>query len=148
MLKLQKQLEESNAERQRESEARKQTERDAKLRARIEKAGVSNVEAAFRYLKPDLKIDEDGEYYAEDDRGFVDVADYISTAVKSNPWMQAATGKSGGSPTPERAAPSGGGRHMSRSQVDEAVDKAVEAGEWDKVRDLQAQINSGKIQVN
>lgn len=148
LAKLEKQLNEERQKREQESQARAQAERDSQLRRVIEKAGVRDVEAVFRYVKPDLKVGDDGTYYAETDDGVLDPSDYVSAIVKSNDWMAAPSTKGGGRATPERATPNGGGgQRMTEAAFLEAIEKATTSGDMAKHRALMESFDSGKLVI-
>lgn len=97
---MQRRLEQVERERKDERDAAAQQRRDLTVRQAIERVGAFNTEAAFRQIKPDLKVSDDGNYYAQGPNGeFLSVEEHVRSVISGNRWLQPATGRGGGGGT-------------------------------------------------
>lgn len=118
---LRKAMTKLQEERAAEMEARVVAERDAGLRRAIDQVGVVNAEAVFRFVKPDLKVGDGGEYYATGQNGdYIGLDQFMRETVRANKWMQSASGRGGSGGSGD---PSGGNSGAASMTMDQYKDK-------------------------
>ena len=85
-----------------------EAERNATIRAELQRLGVGKVELAFKAVKDEIGRGEDGRLIAKTDSGEVGLKDYLASFVAANPELLPAriSGGTGMAATPKA---SGGG---------------------------------------
>jgi len=112
---LERRVNELATENERGRAAAEQAERDAVLRAELQRLGVSKVDLAFRAVKDDVQRAEDGRIVARSGDGEVGLREYLSQFVNENPELLPARIAGGsGMETIQRPAISGGGIDLDR----------------------------------
>ncbi len=112
---LERRVNELAAENERSSAAAERAERDAMLRAELQRLGVSKVDLAFRAVKEDFQRTADGRIVARSGDGEVGLRDYLAQFVNDNPELLPARIAGGsGMETIARPAISGGGIDLDR----------------------------------
>ncbi|HTP88515.1 MAG TPA: hypothetical protein VMJ34_16290 [Bryobacteraceae bacterium] len=107
---LERRVNELAAENERSRAAAERAERDAVLRAELQRLGVNKVDLAFRAVKEDIRRAEDGRIVARSDGGEVGLREYLSQFVNENPELLPAriAGGSGMESIPRPAIGAGG----------------------------------------
>jgi len=107
---LERRVNELAAENERSRAAAERAERDAVLRAELQRLGVNKVDLAFRAVKEDIRRGEDGRIVARRDGGEVGLREYLSQFVNENPELLPAriAGGSGMESIPRPAIGAGG----------------------------------------
>lgn len=129
-----------------ERESRAVADRDSALRRAIEGHGVSSVEGVYRYVRGDLSVGENGEYYGKGLSGeYTNLDKYVGDVIRANKWMQGVSGRGGGG---------GVGQGVPQNQSAQTITMAQYT---DKLRELSndqparakflADVMSGKLQV-
>ncbi len=133
-------------ERAAEREARVVAERDAGLRRAIDQVGVVNAEAVFRFVKPDLKVGDGGEYYATGANGdYIGLDQFMRETVRANKWMQSASGRGGSGGSGDSSGEHSGATSMT---IEQYKDKLRASKNDSAARDrLIADAAAGKIKV-
>jgi hypothetical protein len=112
---LEKRVNELATENERSRVVAERAERDATLRAELQRLGVSKVDLAFRALKDDIQRAADGRIVAQSDQGEVGLREYLAQFVNENPELLPARMAGGsGMETIQRPAINGGAIDLER----------------------------------
>ena len=107
---LERRVNELVEENQRSRQQAEEADRNASIRAELQRHGVGKVDLAFRAVKEDVYRTEDGRLVGRGEQGEVALREYVSQFVRDNPEFLPAriTGGSGVSTGQRTAAASGG----------------------------------------
>lgn len=87
-----------------------EAERNASIRAELQRLGVSKVDLAFRAVKDDVVRGEDGRLVARGGQGELGLKDYLTQFVNENPELLPARISGGSGMTPaQKSAPAASG---------------------------------------
>jgi hypothetical protein len=84
---MERRLNELVEENKRARHAAEEADRNAQIRAELQRLGVAKVDLAFRAVKEDIHRSEDGRLLARSDQGELTVRDYLSRFVNENPEL-------------------------------------------------------------
>ncbi len=82
---LERRVNELIQENTRSRQAAEEADRNATIRAELQRLGVTKVDLAFRAVRDDVKRAEDGRLVAAGESGTVNLRDYLSQFVSENP---------------------------------------------------------------
>ncbi|MGH9660805.1 MAG: hypothetical protein ACRD96_19815 [Bryobacteraceae bacterium] len=82
---LERRIDELVAENQKSRAAAAETERQAEIRAELQKLGVTKVDLAFRVVRDDVVRREDGRLVAKGEHGEVGLREYLAGFLSANP---------------------------------------------------------------
>lgn len=86
-----------------------EADRNATIRAELQKLGVAKVDLAYRYVRDDVQRTEDGRLIAHTEQGPVPLKEYLSQFVNDNPELLPARIAGGsGMTSAQKTAPGGG----------------------------------------
>ena len=112
---LERRVNELATENERSRATAERAERDAILRAELQRLGVSKIDLAFRAVKEDIHRTPDGRIVAQSGEAEVGLRDYLAQFVNENPELLPARIAGGsGMETVQRPAISGGGIDLDR----------------------------------
>lgn len=116
-------------ENQRTRQVAEDADRNAAVRAELQRLGVAKVDLAYRVVRDDIQRTEDGRLIAKTDQGPVPLKDYLSQFVSENPELLPARIPGGsGMSSAQRTAPSAGGFDL------EKIRPGMNPEELDRVR--------------
>lgn len=99
VIKLRRELKELRESVERKEKAAAEKERHARLVSALSEAEAVNPEKVARVLSAELKVDENGNWFGEDESGTpLTLGDAIGAFLKANPWAK----------KPVKGAPGGG----------------------------------------
>ncbi len=97
-------------ENQRSRKVADDADRNAAIRAELQRLGVAKVDLAYRVVRDDVHRAEDGRLIAKTDQGPMPLKEYLSQFVNENPELLPARIAGGsGMSSAQKTAPSGGG---------------------------------------
>lgn len=104
---LERRVNELINENARSRQVAEQAERNAAIRAELQRLGVAKVDLAFKAVKDDIRRSDDGRLIAHGERGAMDLREYLTEFVNENPEFLPARnlGGSGMTPNPRSAGP-------------------------------------------
>jgi len=97
---LERRVNELIAENARNKQAAEEAERNAAIRAELQRLGVVKVDLAFKAVKDDIHKSEDGQLVAANEQGTVALREYLTQFVKENPELLPPRNLSGSGATP------------------------------------------------
>jgi hypothetical protein len=107
---LEQRVNELVQENHRSRQAADDADRNAAIRAELQRLGVAKVDLADRVVRDDVHRMEDGRLIAKTDQGPVPLKEYLSQFVNENPELLPARIAGGsGMSSAQKTAPSGGG---------------------------------------
>ncbi len=108
---LERRVNELVEENQRSRQQAEEADRNASIRAELQRLGVAKVDLAFKAIKDDVRRTEDGRLVAHGEQGETNLKDYVAQFVRDNPEFLPAriAGGSGVSTGQRTPAPTGGG---------------------------------------
>ena len=123
------------AENQRARAAAEEAERNAAIRAELQKLGIVKIDLAYKAVKDDIYRSEDGRLLAQ---GGAELRDYLDAVRggESGTAAGAACGRIGGERAGERDGEAGGGLDISR------IRPGMMREEMDRVRQEMARVAS------
>jgi len=87
-----------------------EADRNATIRAELQRLGVAKVDLAYRYVRDDVQRTQDGRLIAQGEQGPMPLREYLSQFVNENPELLPARIAGGsGMASAQKTAPSGGG---------------------------------------
>jgi hypothetical protein len=114
---MERRLNELVEENKRTRKAAEETDRNAQIRAELQRLGVQKVDLAFKAVKDDIHRTEDGRLLARGEQGEVPVRDYLAHFVNENPELLPARivgGSGSGSGSKAQSTAGAGGIDLDR----------------------------------
>jgi len=102
---LERRLNEVIEENSRNRRAADEAQRQAAIRAELQRLGVTKIELAFRAVKDDVQRGEDGSYIARGEQGMVALREYLTQFVNDNPELLPARNLGGSGATAAKTPP-------------------------------------------
>jgi hypothetical protein len=127
---LERRLNELVEENRRSRQQAEEAERNASIRAELQRLGVAKVDLAFKAVREDVLRSEDGRLVAKGAQGEVSLRDYLSQFLNENPEFLPARISGGSGVTTGQKAP---GAHSPVADLDR-IRPGMSAEEAERVR--------------
>ena len=127
---LERRLNELVEENRRSRQQAEEAERNASIRAELQRLGVAKVDLAFKAVREDVLRSEDGRLVAKGAQGEVSLRDYLSQFLNENPEFLPARITGGSGVTTGQKAP---GAHSPVADLDR-IRPGMSAEEAERVR--------------
>lgn len=127
---LERRLNELVEENRRSRQQAEEAERNASIRAELQRLGVAKVDLAFKAVREDVLRSEDGRLVAKGAQGEVSLRDYLSQFLNENPEFLPARITGGSGVTTGQKAP---GAHSPVTDLDR-IRPGMSAEEAERVR--------------
>jgi hypothetical protein len=127
---LERRLNELVEENRRSRQQAEEAERNASIRAELQRLGVAKVDLAFKAVREDVLRSEDGRLVAKGSQGEVSLRDYLSQFLNENPEFLPARISGGSGVTTGQKAP---GAHSPVADLDR-IRPGMSAEEAERVR--------------
>ena len=135
---LERRLNELVEENRRSRQQAEEAERNASIRAELQRLGVAKVDLAFKAVREDVLRSEDGRLVAKTAQGEVSLRDYLSQFLNENPEFLPARIAGGSGVTTGQKAP---GAHSPVADLDR-IRPGMSAEEAERVRQEIVRITS------
>jgi hypothetical protein len=138
---LERRVNELISENARSRQVAEEAERNAAIRAELQRLGVAKVDLAFRAIKEDIRRSEDGHLVAAGEHGPVGLREYLTQFVNDNPEFLPARNLGGSGVT---ASPSSGPAVGPAADIDK-IKPGMTAEELEQIRQEVARIASQSL---
>jgi hypothetical protein len=136
---LEKRVNELVEENRKSRQVADELDRTTTIRSELQRLGVAKVDLAFRAIKDEIRRAEDGRLVAQNERGEVNLRDYLSEFVNDNPELLPARVPGGSGAGPTHWATSG-------SAIDiDKIKPGMSAEDLDRVRQEIARVASQAV---
>lgn len=132
---LERRVNELVEENQRSRQAAEETDRNAQIRAELQRLGVAKVDLAFRIVKDEITRTPDGALVAKSGEGDRGLREHLTAFVQDNPeFLPARIAGGSGTTSPQRAGGGGYGVELER------IHPGMSAEELQRVREQISQV--------
>jgi hypothetical protein len=134
---LERRLTELEGESQKNRKIAEQAQLHSAVRAELQKHGIAKIDLAFKAIKDDIRMTDEGEIAGQHGKNVIPLNEYITQFVQSNPELLPAR-ISGGAGT---AAPGRSGLSQVGNPVDlDRIRPGMDARDLDRIREEVARV--------